>query len=454
MNIYDIIYCQIVGKEENMVKIAHVDANSRAFKAGIAINDVLVSINEREINDVLDYRFHLANAHLDICVMRNGEKLHFEIVKQEYDDIGLDFETPLMDNKHSCENKCIFCFIDQLPKGLRKSLYFKDDDSRLSFLHGNYITLTNLSDGDIDRIIEMHISPVNVSIHTTNPELRVKMMKNKRSGEVLKYLKRFADAGIHICGQIVLCKGINDGDELQRSMRELTAYLPALQSVSIVPAGKTKFRENLYKIDSFTEEDCRKVVCQVEKFADECYKKFGTRLFFCADEFYIKGNLKLHDDEYYEGYAQIENGVGMLTSLLTEFGIEADYIDEYLGSYKAPRKISVVTGVASSAQINDMCERLMKLVEGLEIKVYTVVNNFFGHEITVSGLLTGADIHDQLNGRELYDELILPPSVLRAEGDLFLCGMSLDELSEKLNVKIRLSSNDGAGFIRAMLGIE
>ncbi len=436
-----------------MVKITSVDTNSRAMKAGIQANDILVSINGRQINDVLDYRFHLANKQLDICILRGNEELIFSIVKQEYDDIGLDFETPLMDNKHSCENKCIFCFIDQLPKGLRKSLYFKDDDSRLSFLHGNYITLTNLTEKDIDRIIEMHISPVNVSVHTTNPELRVKMMKNKRSGEVLSYLKKLADAGIHICGQIVLCKGINDGDELQRSMNDLVSYVPALQSVSIVPAGKTKFRDNLFHLESFTPDDCRNVIAQVEKFADECLKKHGTRLFFCADEFYIKAQIPLHDDDYYEGYAQIENGVGMLTSLSTEFGIEEKYIDEYLEKYKGPRKISVVTGVASSKLINDMCVRLTEYIDGLEINVYTVVNNFFGHEITVSGLLTGADIYDQLKDKELYDELILPPNVLRAEGDLFLCGMSLDELAEKLGVKIRLSSNDGAGFISAMLGI-
>ena len=437
-----------------MVKIVSVDANSKAKRVGINENDVLLSINGREINDVLDYRFHLANKNIDICILRDGEELHFNIVKAEYDDIGLDFETPLMDKKHSCENKCIFCFIDQLPKGLRKTLYFKDDDSRLSFLHGNYITLTNLDDKDIDRIIEMHISPVNVSVHTTNPELRVKMMKNKRSGEVLSYLKRFADAGIHICGQIVLCKNVNDGDELMRSMRDLTEYFPALQSVSIVPAGKTKFRDNLYHLESFTKDDCREVIAQVEAFADECLEKYGSRLFFCADEFYIKGEISLHDDEYYEGYAQIENGVGMLTSLLTEFGIETDYIDEYLEKYKSPRRISVATGMAAKDQIIDMCDRLCKIIDGLEINVYPIVNDFFGHEITVSGLLTGKDIFEQLKDKELLDELILPPNVLRSEGDLFLCGMSLDELSEKLNVKIRLSGNDGAGFISAMLGIE
>ena len=437
-----------------MVKITAVDNNSRAMRAGICSGDILVSINDREINDVLDYRFHLANRSLDILIKRNGEELRFSIFKQEYDDIGLDFETPLMDKKHSCENKCIFCFIDQLPKGLRKSLYFKDDDSRLSFLHGNYITLTNLEEKDIDRIIEMHISPVNVSVHTTNPELRVKMMKNKRSGEVLSYLKKLSDAGIHICGQIVLCKGINDKDELQRSMNDLTQYVPSLQSVSIVPAGKTKFRDNLFPLESFTKDDCREVISQVEAFADMCLEKYGSRLFFCADEFYIKGEIPLHDDEYYEGYAQIENGVGMLTSLLTEFGIEEKYIDEYLEKFKAPRRVSVVTGCASSKQINDMCQRLSSVVDGLDIEVHTIINNFFGHEITVSGLLTGTDIYDQLKDKKLLDELILPPNVLRSEGDLFLCGMSLNELSEKLNVKVRLSGNDGAGFVSAMLGIE
>ena len=437
-----------------MVKIVTVDSHSRAKKAGMRENDILVSINGREINDVLDYRFHLANRNIDVCILRDGEELHFNIVKAEYDDIGLDFETPLMDKKHSCENKCIFCFVDQLPKGLRKTLYFKDDDSRLSFLHGNYITLTNLDDKDIDRIIEMRISPVNVSVHTTNPELRVKMMKNKRSGEVLSYLKRFADAGIHICAQIVLCKGINDEEELTRSMMDLTAYFPALQSVSIVPAGKTKFRDNLYPLESFTKEDCIKVIEQVEAFSDACYEKYGSRLFFCADEFYIKGEIPLHEDEYYEGYPQIENGVGMLTSLLTEFGIETDYIEEYIEKYQAPRRVSVVTGMAAKDQIIDMCARLCQNIDGLEIDVYPIVNDFFGHEITVSGLLTGVDIYNQLKDKSLSDELILPPNVLRSEGDLFLCGMSIDELSEKLNVKIRLSGNDGAGFISAMLGIQ
>ncbi|MBR2431463.1 MAG: DUF512 domain-containing protein, partial [Clostridia bacterium] len=385
--------------------------------------------------------------------LREGEELEFVIRKQEYDDIGLDFETPLMDKKHSCENKCIFCFIDQLPKGLRSSLYFKDDDSRLSFLHGNYITLTNLKEKDIDRIIEMHISPVNVSVHTTNPELRVKMMKNKHAGEVLSYLRKLADANIAICAQIVLCKGINDGAELERSMRDLTAYFPALQSVSVVPAGKTKFREKLYPLESFSKDDCIAVIEQVEAFAERCFGEYGSRLFFCADEFYIKAELPLHGEEYYEGYPQIENGVGMITSLKTEFEYENENISDLLPFVTTPRRVSVVTGMAAKDTITQMCKALSDRVDGLDISVYPIINNFFGEEITVSGLLTGADIYDQLKEIELGDELILPPNVLRAEGDLFLCGMSLDELSEKLSVSVRLSSDDGRGFISALLGI-
>lgn len=437
-----------------MVKITDVLTHSRAERVGILAGDVLVSINSKEINDVLDYRFYLADKELDIVIKRADEEKHVLIHKQEYDDIGLDFETPLMDKKHSCENKCIFCFIDQLPKGLRKSLYFKDDDSRLSFLHGNYITLTNLDKRDIDRIIEMHISPVNVSVHTTNPELRIKMMKNKRAGDVLSYLRQLADAGIAICAQVVLCKGINDGGELARTMQELTGYFPALQSVSIVPAGKTRFREKLFPLESYTPDECAGVIAQVEAFAEECYEKFGSRLFFCADELYIKAGIPLHSEDYYEGYPQIENGVGMITSLLTEFDFELEDIPSVLQAFSAPRRVSVATGVASREHVEQMCKRLCERIEGLEIKVYTIINNFFGNEITVSGLLTGADIYDQLKDEELFDELILPPNVLRAEGDLFLCGMSIDELREKLGTKISLSGDDGRGFICSILGLS
>ena len=436
-----------------MVLITDVFPNSRAAKAGILAGDTLVSINERDINDVLDYRFHLANRTVVLKLLRNGEELLKKIVKSEYDDIGLDFETPLMDKKHSCENKCVFCFIDQLPKGLRKSLYFKDDDSRLSFLHGNYITLTNLTEKDIDRIIEMHISPVNVSVHTTNPELRVKMMHNKRAGEVLSYLNKLTSAGISICGQIVLCKGLNDGDELTRSMNDLEKLFPALKSVSIVPAGLTKFREKLYPLEPFTKEECKKVISTVNAFGEECLKKHGTRLFYCSDEFYITAEEKLPEDNYYEEYSQIENGVGMLTSLRTEIDLELDYADEYTENYTPPRTVSVVTGYAAYEHISNISKKLEQAFDGLRVLVYPIKNNFFGENITVAGLLTATDIIDQLKGRELGDELLFPACALRADGDLFLDEKKPEDLYNALGVPVKATESEGTEFIKNILGI-
>ena len=436
-----------------MVAITDVLPKSRAEKAGILVGDILVSINDREINDVLDYRFHLANKTVVIDILRNGNPIKFEIAKKEYDDIGLDFETPLMDKKHSCENKCVFCFIDQLPKGLRKSLYFKDDDSRLSFLHGNYITLTNLTDKDIDRIIEMHISPVNVSVHTTNPDLRVKMMHNKRAGEVLKYLDRLASAGISLCAQIVLCKGLNDKDELSRSMHDLLRLYPALTSVSIVPAGLTKFRDKLYPLELFTKEDCASVISEVNAFGEYCLKTYGTRLFYCSDEFYITAELPLPDESYYEEYSQIENGVGLLTSMKAEIDYELDFLDEYKEQINAPRTVSVVTGYAAYEHIKSLSKKIQDAFDGLSVNVYPIKNNFFGETITVAGLLTATDIIDQLKDKELGDELLFPATALRADGDLFLDDLSPDDLSNKLNIKVRATEGEGSDFIKGLLGI-
>lgn len=438
---------------EEMVKIESVIKHSRADKAGFCAGDMLVSINGREINDVLDYRFYLAEKLITVCVTRDGKPLEFKIKKKEYDDIGLDFETPLMDKKHSCENKCVFCFIDQLPKGLRQSLYFKDDDSRLSFLHGNYITLTNLNDKDIDRIIEMHISPVNVSVHTTNPELRVRMMHNKRAGEVLKYLDRLAEAGIKLCCQIVLCKGLNDGEELARSMRDLERLYPAMQSTSIVPAGLTKFRDNLYPLQSFSAEECANIIEQVTAFGDECLEKYGTRLFFPADELYIKAGLPLPNDEFYEEYAQIENGVGMLTELESEFRAELDFLEEYIDKFSAPRCVSIATGYAAYEHISRLCALVSERVDGLKINVYPIKNNFFGEEITVSGLLTGTDMEEQLRGKELGESLCIPSATLRSEGDLFLDGKTPEELSDALGVPVRAVESRGDDLICAILGV-
>ena len=438
-----------------MVKITEVFPKSRAAKAGILADDILVSINQKEINDVLDYRFYLANTDICLEILRGEYTLSFNIHKKEYDDIGLDFETPLMDKKHSCENKCVFCFIDQLPRGMRKTLYFKDDDSRLSFLHGNYVTLTNMSDRDIQRIIDMRISPVNISVHTTNPELRVKMMHNKRAGEVLGYMKKLADAGISLCCQIVLCRGLNDGEELDRSLHDLMELCPALQSVAIVPAGLTDFRDKLYLLESFTAEECENIIKQINVYGDYCKQKFGTRLIFPSDEFYLKAGIPLPEDDFYEDYSQIENGVGMLTEMTTSFEYELeDYFEDYKEEFKAPRKVSVVTGFAAFDHISKLCRHLEESFDGLSVKVYPIKNNFFGEKITVAGLLTGKDMTEQLSGKELGDELLIPSVTLRAEGDVFLDDISPEQLSAALGgIKITPTSSDAREFISNVLGI-
>ncbi|MBR6917391.1 MAG: DUF512 domain-containing protein [Clostridia bacterium] len=433
-----------------MVKIISVDRHSRADRAGVKSGDALVSINGHPISDVLDFRFYLAEESVDLRVMRDGEQLSFHIDKDTYDDVGLEFETPLMDKKMRCQNKCIFCFIDQLPRGMRKSLYFKDDDSRLSFLHGNYITLTNLDRHDIDRIIEMHISPVNISVHTTDPELRKKMMVNPRAGEVLEYLDVLHDAGISMRGQIVLCKGINDGENLDKTMRDLAKLYPQMESVSVVPAGLTAHRGGLYPLEPFTPAECAAVLEQVEKFAEGCLSSLGSRVFFASDEFYVKSGKELPPYEYWEEFSQIENGVGMISSFEYEFNTALLTLTE--DDKKICRSVSVATGEASYDLIRRCADALSSKCPGIKAKVYKIKNNFFGGEVTVTGLLTGADLADQLAGRALGDELLLSRTMLRAEGDLFLCGETPDGLSEKLGVGIKFSENDGADFLYSLLG--
>ena len=436
-----------------MVKIVSVEERSYAKKAGIRTLDSLISINGNEICDVLDYRFYLADKVIKLVLDRDGKEYSVKIKKGEYDDIGLEFETPLMDKKQSCRNGCIFCFIDQNPEGMREPIYFKDDDSRLSFIHGNYITLTNMFDKDIERIIKMRISPVNISIHTTNPELRVRMMKNKRSGEVLGYLDRFKDAGLSMCGQIVLCKGVNDGEELLRSLRDLSRYYPEMGSVSIVPAGLTKHRDGLYPLTDFTPEEAAAVIDAVDSVANEQLRKYGSRQFFTADEFYLKSGRPLPPTEYYEDYPQIENGVGMLRSFSDEFGMAIEDVEDMMSAFSGARAVTVATGVAAYGMLSDFADRLMSLCPGLKVNVVKIINKFFGESITVSGLLTGKDIYEQLCGTELGDELLVPASALRADDEDFLCGMTLEELSRKLGVKATPVGNDGYGFAEAVLGI-
>lgn len=428
-----------------MVEITGVLPHSRAERAGIVAGDILLEINGREINDVLDYRFRLAEDKIALKLHRGPDIVTVKIRKDTYDDIGLEFGTPLMDKKHRCENGCIFCFIDQNPKGMRDSIYFKDDDSRLSFLHGNYITLTNLHDEDIDRIIEMHISPVNVSVHTTNPELRIKMMKNKRSGEVLSYLGRLANAGITLRGQIVLCRGINDGEELERTMRDLSLYYPKMDSVSIVPAGLTGHRDGLYPLEQFTAEECAAVIDQVERFNST----LPERMFYASDEFFQKSGTPLPNDEYYGEYTQIENGVGMLTSFGHEFSALLSTYDE--SDAPSPREVSIATGEAAYEFIKSLTELLSSKFPQIKVDVYPIKNRFFGGDVTVTGLLTGRDILDGLRGKPLGETLYLSRTTLRAEGDLFLCGMTPNELGESLGVKIVFTDNDGAELCERLI---
>ncbi len=437
-----------------MVKITEVEKGSLAEKSGILAGDILVSINESAINDVLDYRFYLAEKKITVSLTRGSEEYSVSIKKGEYDDIGLGFETPLMDKKHTCKNGCIFCFIDQNPEGLRESLYFKDDDSRLSFIHGNYITLTNMNDDDVARIVKMRFSPINISVHTTNPELRVKMMKNKRSGDVLRYLDIFRDAGISMCGQIVLCRGINDGDELYRTMKDLSRLFPSMSSVSVVPAGLTKFRDKLYPLTDFSREEARAVIDMIDTFGEKMLNEHGSRMFFAADELYLKAELPIPPEEYYEDYPQIENGVGMIRSFAEEFSLAWEDVMDMKDEFAEKREISIATAKASYPMIKSLCDRLMTFAKGLTVHVYEITNRFFGESITVAGLLTGKDISEQLSGKPLGTELFIPENALRDGEEVFLCGMTLDELSEKLSVKVRVSVNDGYEFVRDVLGAE
>lgn len=437
-----------------MVKITGIEQGSIAEKFNIKKGDLLLSINGNGITDVLDYRFYLTDRLVTLELEGEGGKYAVTIKKDEYDDIGLEFETPLMDSKQSCRNGCIFCFIDQNPKGLRDSLYFKDDDSRLSFLHGNYVTLTNMTDSDIARIIKMRISPINISIHTTNPDLRVKMMKNKRAGDVLRYLDDFLSAGLSMCGQIVLCRGVNDGEELRRSLTDLSRYYPALSSVAVVPAGLTKHREGLYPLSDFTPDEAGEVIDIINSFGEEMLKKYGTRVFYAADEFYLKASCPLPPTEYYEDFPQIENGVGMLRSFSDEFNMAEGDV-EYMAGMDKQRKVTVVTGVASYPMIKQFADRAEAINPKLKVNTVCIINKFFGQSVTVSGLLTGIDILEGLRGIDLGDELLLPENCLRHGDDLFLCGMTAKELSDSLGgIAIRRVGSDGYEFFEALFGVE
>lgn len=432
------------------VIISSVEAGSVAAKKGISAGDSLISINGNAINDVLDYRFYINDTKLILSLKTARGKSKIVLIrKDEFDDIGLEFETYLMDKQRSCKNKCIFCFIDQLPKGLRKSLYFKDDDSRLSFLFGNYITLTNLTDEEADRIIKMHISPVNVSVQTMNPELRVKMMANPKAGESLRFLRKFADAGITLNTQLVLCPGINDGRELEFSLSELSKLYPAVQSIAAVPVGLSDHREGLYPLEPYNGKTSGETIDIIDRFNEKFKNEHGEIIAYAADEFYLKAKRPMPDADYYNGFPQLENGVGMWALLKSEF---EEALNE-CGISQLDRRVTVVTGEAAYPLISELSKKAEDKINGLKVQVVPVKNKLLGSMITVSGLLCGRDIADALSGTDLGDELIIPPNCLRSEGDMFLDDMTVDGLSDILGIKITQNGSSGEDLLSALGGI-
>ncbi len=431
-----------------MVKIKNVISGSPAAKCGVIAGDMLEKINGNPIKDVLDYMYYAADADVKLEIVRCGEEIAFTVKKDEYDDLGLEFETFLMDNKQRCSNRCIFCFIDQMPPNMRDTLYFKDDDARLSFLHGNYVTLTNLDQSDIDRIIKMKLN-INVSIHTTNPELRVKMMRNKFAGEKLKYLYQLAESGIQLNCQIVCCPGFNDGDELRRTLGDLSGLMPNISSMAVVPVGITKFRDGLCPLTTFNKETAGETIDIIEEFQRDLLKKYGTRTVFPSDEFFLIADRTLPDAEYYEDYPQYENGVGMLRSLIDEFNNALDNAEWEGGE----RWVSIVTGRAPFKIISDLARKAEEKFPKLRCGVYWIRNDFFGETITVTGLITAQDIIAQLKDKKLGDELLISSAMLMHGSDVFLDDLTVGDVERELDIKIRAVQNDGYELLDSIMGI-
>jgi putative radical SAM enzyme (TIGR03279 family) len=429
------------------VKIFDVTTGSHADKAGIKKGETLLSINSNEIVDVLDYRFYQVNRKLTLEVADEDKNVRtIEMTKGEYEEIGLEFETYLMDKQHSCRNKCIFCFIDQLPKGMRESLYFKDDDSRLSFLFGNYITLTNITEHEIDRIIKMHISPINVSVHTTNPELRCKMMNNRFAGDTLKYLKRFADAGITLNCQIVSCPGINDGDELVRTLTDLENL--GVNMTAIVPVGLTRYRENLYPLVPYNKETAGQTIDIIEKMGDECVKKHGRRIFFPGDEFYLLAEREIPSPEFYEDFSALEDGIGMIAYLTDDVGWKLEELD---ADESLCHKVTIACGEGVFPYMKRIMSMINEKFPNITINTRAIKNNFFGGGVNVSGLVTGGDLIDQLRDDDLGDRLVIPSSMLRFENDLFLDDVSTDDVERELGVTLVPVNNNGNDLVEAVI---
>lgn len=436
-------------KRQHIVSL--VEEGSIAWELGIEKGDELLRINDTEIEDIFDYQYFIQDEYIEVLIKKaDGEEWLLEIDKDYSEDLGLSFENGLMDEYRSCHNKCIFCFIDQMPKGMRDTLYFKDDDSRLSFLQGNYVTLTNMSEHDIDRIITYRLEPINISFQTTNPELRCKMLNNRFAGDALKKVDKLFEAGIHMNGQIVLCKGVNDKEELERSISDLTKYLPNLESVSVVPVGLSKYRDGLYPLEPFTKDDAIEVLNTIHKWQKEIYEKWGTHFIHASDEWYILAGQELPGEDNYDGYLQLENGVGMLRLLEDEFqdAVNGLNTDEFV---KKEEVISLATGKLAYPYLKKMCETVENMVSGLKINVYAITNEFFGENITVSGLLTGQDIIDQMKGKEIGERLLLPINVLRSGEDVFLDDIRVQDVEKALQVKVDIVKSSGYDFLDAIL---
>lgn len=435
--------------------IKRILEDSIAEEMGIEAGDALLAVNGKNITDIFDYQYLIQDEYIEVLIRKpDGEEWLLEIDKDYEEDLGVEFENGLMDDYRSCRNKCIFCFIDQMPKGMRETLYFKDDDSRLSFLQGNYVTLTNMSDEDIERIIRYHLSPINISFQTTNPELRCKMLHNRFAGEALAQVKKLYDAGITMNGQIVLCKGVNDGAELERSISDLTAYLPHLESVSVVPVGLSRFRDGLYPLEPFEKEDAVQVLECIHKWQKTLFPKYGLHFVHASDEWYILAEQELPEEERYDGYLQLENGVGMLRLLMNEFEEAMKELPPESGFPGKSEELSLVTGKLAYPYIKRMAGRMMQRFKGLSIYVYDITNRFFGERITVSGLLTGQDIIGQLQGKNLGERILLPQNVLRSGEDYFLDDITIAEMEKALQVKVDIVKSSGREFVNTILRLN
>lgn len=424
-------------------KISKIYENSIAEELGIEVGDKLISINDTPVKDIIDYKFLIADDYLEVEIEKaDGEVWVYEIDKDYEEDLGLEFHDPIMDKAKSCTNKCVFCFIDQLPKGMRETLYFKDDDSRLSFLQGNFVTLTNLKEEDIDRIIRYRISPINISVHTTNPDLRVKMLNNRFAGEVYNRLKRMAEAGIEMNAQIVVCPGLNNGKELVNTINDLYALYPSVQNVAAVPVGVTRYREGLYPLTTYTKETAAEEINLINSLQKNFTKEIGSPFVRLSDEFYVVADLDVPDEDFYGEYEQLEDGVGMIRLLRETINIEKEGLRQDIKG-----EFTFITGVSAFNEIENVAKTLMDVNNSLKINAYKIINNFFGETITVAGLLTGKDIIEQLNGKSLGKYLIISRNMLRAGEKVFLDDITVEDMEKALNVEVVIVNYTGEGLV-------